>query len=86
MSVFCRFGILVGLASLALLNAQIGGGSIVGVVRDPSGAPVAGAKLLAQNHDPNEQHRRVTNEDGYYEFPLLPAGRYHVEAEATGFE
>ena len=86
MSVVFRIAILVILAGLTLLNAQIGGGSIVGVVRDPSGAPVAGVKILAQNHDTNEQHRRVTNEDGYYEFPLLPAGRYHLEAEATGFE
>jgi outer membrane receptor protein involved in Fe transport len=28
----------------------------------------------------------VTNAQGYYEFPLLPAGRYVVEVQATGFQ
>ena len=86
MSVFSRIAILMSLCGLALLNGQIGGGSIVGVVRDPSGAPVTGVKILAQNLDTNQQHRIVTNDEGYYEYPLLPAGRYNLEAEAAGFE
>ena len=86
MLVFCRIIILVSLAGLTLLNGQIGGGSIVGVVRDPSGAPVTRVKIVSQNLGTNQQHRTVTNDEGYFEFPLLPAGRYNLEAEANGFE
>ena len=28
----------------------------------------------------------MTNDRGYYEFPLLPAGRYVLEAESAGFK
>jgi outer membrane receptor protein involved in Fe transport len=67
-------------------QAQIGGGSIVGVAKDPSGAAVANVKVTAQNQDTNEKHVATSNAEGYYEFPLLPAGRYRIQAEATGFE
>src|SRR5437899_2807981 len=65
---------------------QIGGGSIVGVAHDPTGAAVASAKIFAHNHDTNENHQVATNGEGYYEFPLLNAGRYHLEVEAAGFD
>ena len=86
MSVAIR--IVAGIAALALAQAygQIGGGSIVGTVSDPSGAPVAGVRIQVFNHGTNEHRQGATNKDGYYEFPLLPAGRYHLEADVTGFE
>ena len=75
--------------SLVLLAAsayaQIGGGSLVGTVRDPAGAAVPGAQIVATNQDTNEQRSVRTNGEGYYEFPLLVAGPYRLEAEATGF-
>jgi outer membrane receptor protein involved in Fe transport len=70
----------------AVLKAQIGGGSIVGVAKDPSGAPVVGVKVTALSQETNEEHSVTTNAEGYYEFPLLPTGHYHLEAEATGFD
>jgi hypothetical protein len=75
--------------SLLLVNeswAQLGGGSIVGSVLDSSGAVIARAEVTATNVDTNVVSRTVTNETGYYEFPLLQAGRYVIEAEFTGFE
>ena len=68
------------------VHAQIGGGSIIGTVKDPSGAAIPGVSVTAQNQDTNEQREVVTNGDGYYEFPLLPAGQYRLTAEAKGFE
>src|SRR6266436_4303168 len=65
---------------------QIGGGSIVGVVKDTSGAAVAGVRILAHRQDTNEERSAATNAEGYYEFPLLAAGPYRLEAEAAGFE
>jgi hypothetical protein len=65
--------------------AQIGGGSIVGSVLDPTGAAVVGATVTAIHTDTNARRETRTNESGYYEFPLLPAGNYRLEAEAKGF-
>ncbi|HJZ98576.1 MAG TPA: TonB-dependent receptor [Candidatus Solibacter sp.] len=76
------------LAWIAVAGAwgQIGGGSIVGTVRDPSGAPVTGAKVQAHHEETNEERLVKTNAEGYYEFPLLAPGHYRLLAEAVGFE
>jgi outer membrane receptor protein involved in Fe transport len=75
--------------SLLLVNeswAQIGGGSIVGSVTDSSGAVMPGANVTATNVATNAVSTTVTNETGYFEFPVLPAGRYVLQAEMQGFE
>ena len=66
--------------------AQIGGGSIVGSVVDSSDAVIAGAKITATNLATNVAEETSTNGTGYFEFPLLPAGRYVLEAQAAGFQ
>ena len=81
----------VSAAALSLLLvseswAQISGGSIVGSVLDSSGGAIVGARVTATNVANNEVSRTVTNETGYFEFPILPAGRYVLEAENLGFE
>ena len=81
----CVAGLLLLLASLPA-GAQIGGGSILGVVTDQSGAPLASVKVTAHNQETNAEQQVATNETGYYEFPLLRAGRYRLSAEATGFD
>src|SRR5260370_11974232 len=81
-----RCSLILWLISVSHLWAQIGGGSIVGTVRDPSGAAVAGVVVESHNQDTNETQRAVTNREGYYEFPLLPAGRYRLEGEPPGFD
>jgi outer membrane receptor protein involved in Fe transport len=78
--------LLVVLFIGCLALAQIGGGSIVGIVHDPTGAAVPGVQVIAHNQETNEERTVSTNEEGYYEFPLLPAGRYRVRAEARGFK
>jgi hypothetical protein len=76
---------LLGLLYLPC-TAQIGGGSIVGFVQDPSAAAVVGARVSAENMATSEVRTTSTNVEGYYEFPLLPAGEYRLTAEATGFQ
>ena len=46
------------------LFAQIGGGSLVGSVTDPTGGVIAGAKVTATNLDTNERRETSTNGDG----------------------
>lgn len=76
----------VFLVFAGLVSGQIGGGSIVGSVTDASGASVAGVQISARNLDTNVVRQTRTNSQGYYEFPLLPAGAYQLEAEAAGFQ
>jgi outer membrane receptor protein involved in Fe transport len=73
------------LLSLAAL-AQIGGGSIAGYVTDPSGAVIPGVAVDAVNIATNSRSKATANAEGYYEFPLLPAGRYKLEAVHAGFQ
>jgi hypothetical protein len=65
--------------------AQIGGGSIVGFVSDHTNAVIPDAQVTATNLDTGVANSATTNNQGYYEFPLLPAGNYTVEATHGGF-
>jgi hypothetical protein len=77
---------VLGLAALLNAYAQIGGGSIVGVVKDPTGATVAGVKVTAHQQETNDERQVTSNAEGYYEFALLAPGHYRLTAEASGFE
>src|SRR5215470_7338683 len=78
--------LLLATISACLAQAQIGGGSIVGMVKDSSGAPVPRVQVVAHCQNTNEERTSNTNEEGYYEFPLLAAGKYRVRTEARGFK
>ncbi len=73
---------LVGMDSA---YAQGVGGSITGVVEDPSRAVIAGAKVTATDQSTNLTQETQTNEQGMFTFPNLRVGRYQVSAELSGF-
>lgn len=60
-------------------------GSIVGTVRDPSGAPVAGAQIMAKEAETGISVSIVSGEEGLYEFTNLKPGRYVLVAVKAGF-
>jgi hypothetical protein len=68
----------------ASLYAQIGGGSLMGTITDRHEEVIKGAQVTAVHTGTNVRTTMVTNEWGYYEFPLLPAGTYRIEAESEG--
>jgi hypothetical protein len=70
----------------AVSPAQQPGGTITGVVRDPTGGVVLGAQLEALNHATNHVRRTVTGEQGEYSFPALLPGEYEVSVDAAGFQ
>ena len=89
MKTVSKLAVCAAALSLLLVNeswAQLGGGSIVGSVLDSSSAVIGGANVTATNVATNVVSTTVTNDTGYFEFPLLPAGRYVLEAEFPGFE
>ena len=70
----------------ASLHAQVATGTILGNVKDNSGAPVPGALVTATNVDTQSSRTTTTDGDGQYALPLLPVGNYKVEVTLTGFK
>ncbi|MDD1748527.1 MAG: TonB-dependent receptor, partial [Methanothrix sp.] len=60
--------------------------SLNGLVTDPTGAAVLGAKIKATNIQRNASSEAVTNDSGRYSIPFLIPGKYTVEVEAPGFK
>ncbi len=60
-------------------------GALEGFVRDPSGASVPGASVIALNLETNQVRESTTNQDGYFRFPLLQVGEYQLLVSAAGF-
>jgi hypothetical protein len=60
-------------------------GSIVGSVRDPSGAVVSGAEVDITNTGTNVTTSFVTNSDGVYQALQLIPGTYSVKATRAGY-
>lgn len=70
-----------------LANAQEVTGSLLGTVKDSSGAPILGATVTITDAAKNAVVRTLTtNEDGQYSAPLLQPGLYDVSAESPGFK
>jgi hypothetical protein len=66
--------------------AQTGTGSVRGTVADQQGNAIAGATVTISNESRNFTRSQTTNDDGGYNFSLLPPGTYRVEVEASGFK
>jgi Carboxypeptidase regulatory-like domain/TonB dependent receptor-like, beta-barrel len=81
--------LLILLACLSLtagLWAQKDTGTIAGTVTDPSGAVLAGAKVLVTDVDRGGAFTTTTNQSGEYVASPLKIGRYTVTVEHSGFK
>lgn len=80
---------LLALAPLVCLTstlvAQTSKGILAGVVRDSTGAVVAGATVTATNVDTKEARTTTSQGDGAYRLDALQPGRYSVTSTQTGF-
>lgn len=78
---------LAPVAGLKLI-AQTDSSVLSGVVRDATGAKIAGAKVAVQFQNPGSDGRvelTRTNATGEFRFPELPYGFYFVRVEKEGF-
>src|SRR6476620_3089653 len=66
-------------------SAQFDNASVVGTVRDQSGAVVPDAKVTLTNTATGVSLTRTTTGDGTYEFVTVKGGIYLVSAEKPGF-
>ena len=83
-----RRGILTLVVCLlaAALRGQVNSGSLKGQVKDPSGAVIPGAKVVATHTPTNRNNETVTTDAGIYVFPTLPAGPYTLTVTQPGFK
>ena len=65
--------------------AQDATGRIVGTVYDPSGAVVAGVRIVVTNTATRISRETTTDDSGFYQVLSLPIGSYTVAAKHKGF-
>ncbi|HUS07104.1 MAG TPA: carboxypeptidase regulatory-like domain-containing protein, partial [Bryobacteraceae bacterium] len=68
-----------------MASAQTTTGTLIGMVRDKSGAGVPDVQVIAQHVDTALSRTVVTDETGAYLIPNLPVGEYMLIAEKAGF-
>ena len=61
-------------------------GRISGVLKDPSGAVVTGAKIEIRSIVPGFKRSQESDQQGHFEFSQVPVGRYQVTISAGGFD
>lgn len=83
---YAFFAPVLLLVFVGLSWAQKDTGSIVGLVRDSSGAVVVGAKVTVTDADRGTSMQTTTNEGGEYIASPLRVGRYNVTIEKSGFK
>jgi hypothetical protein len=66
--------------------AQLPTGTILGNVKDTSGASVPGASVTIQNVDTGFARTVTTGSDGTFNVPELATGPYQVQATHEGFK
>lgn len=80
----------VSLAVVVLLPAagqsEAGAGTITGLVVDPTGAPVAGARITVASAATGLQRTALSTEGGLFTLVRLPAGTYDITVEKEGFK
>jgi hypothetical protein len=66
--------------------AQLPTGTILGTVKDTSGASVPGATVTIQNVDTGLTRTVTTGSEGTFDAPELATGHYQVQATHEGFK
>src|SRR5579862_9021755 len=84
-STLIRLVFLLTLLRAGVVSAQTFGGGGGGTITDPSGASVAGAAIVVEEVDTGLQWKLVSSGAGLYSAHSLPAGKYSVLVNASGF-
>jgi hypothetical protein len=79
------FAFTLSIGTVAPLFPQASSGTIVGTIKDQTGALVPGATVTITNKDTGLARNAAANGEGLYSAPSLPVGQYDVKVEMTGF-
>ena len=74
------------LPAIRVANAQSTQGSVIGTVRDTTGAIVPGAPVTLTNVSEGTVRTTKSNAQGDYSFVDVPAAHYSLEVEEPGFQ
>jgi hypothetical protein len=80
-----RAGIILSCLLCTNINAQVVGGTLRGMVSDPTGAVVSGAEVTIKNLATAVTAQVSTDRSGGYSLPSLLPGFYAVTVDAHGF-
>src|SRR5262245_48540092 len=83
-SIVSFFVILIFCSSAAIAQSTFG--TIVGNVRDPSGALMPGCVVTVENTGTSVRRSTLADESGAYTAPNLEPGVYNVTVELPGFQ
>jgi len=83
--------LLFGIVALTLLlpapvRGQLASGSIIGTVRDSTGAVMQAVSVSAKSLDTGAVRTATTDNAGTYQILSVAAGDYEVQAAASGFQ
>ena len=78
--------VLMAVLLASPLRAQVATGTILGNVKDTSGAAVPGATVTATNVETQFSRTTSTDADGQYALRLLPLGNYQIDVTMDGFK
>ena len=87
-SAFQRLLILgaITVVTATIAFSQSDSAVLFGLVSDPSGSSIRGARLRLKNNATSQTREYISDDRGLFYFTLLPPGGYQVTVEATGFK
>ena len=77
--------LIATLFSIAPCFGQAGRAELFGTIQDPSGLPVANARVQAEDQATTARYAVLSGESGQYHLLGLPAGSYVLAVEQPGF-
>lgn len=81
--------ILFSVVTLLLVSsgiAQTNKATVSGTVKDGQGAVVVGASVTVTNTATGSSRKTTTNDNGFYEVPILDIGTYRITVTKDGFQ
>ena len=77
--------LLVCVTVASLAPAQLPTATILGTVKDSTGAVIPQAAVTVRNTETGLARTAESGGDGSFRFPALPVGTYEIRAERPGF-
>src|SRR6266516_4669112 len=78
--------VLIALGTNWRAFAQTATATIVGVVKDTSGALIPGVSITVKHTETGQTRTAISSDSGSYNVPLLPLGAYEVSTMMPGFK